>query len=156
MVLEGDFLLCQGDWTVVAICCRLVLYEREVKETNLRDRRIDCDISEVCVSIEVLLKCVLFVLAFQYEKRDVEGVNLSKRTIAFCSMKFTILLKTPLQLGVSVFEHQRGRLRESRHQLASDEETARQPAFFVSCDAFIHGVLWSVVVQMQLLSTVNV
>jgi hypothetical protein len=51
----------------------LVLYEREVKKTNLKDRRIDCDISEVCVSIEVLLKCVLFVLAFQYEKRDVEG-----------------------------------------------------------------------------------
>jgi hypothetical protein len=96
--LEGDFLLCQRDWTVVAICCRVVLYEREVKETNLRDRRIDCDISEVCVSIEVLLKCVLLVFASQYEKRDVVGVNLSKRTIAFCSMKFTILLKTPLQL----------------------------------------------------------
>jgi hypothetical protein len=43
-----------------------------------------------------------------------------------------------------------------RHQSASDEETARQPAFFVSGDAFIHGVLWSVVVQMQLLRTVNV
>jgi hypothetical protein len=43
-----------------------------------------------------------------------------------------------------------------RHQLAADEETARQPAFFVSCDAFIRGVLRSVVVQMQLLSTVNV
>jgi hypothetical protein len=43
-----------------------------------------------------------------------------------------------------------------RHQPASDEETARQPASFVSCDAFIHGVLRSVVVQMQLLSIVNV
>jgi len=86
--LEGDFLLCQGDWTVVAICCSLVLYEREVKETYLRDRRIDCDISEVCVSIEVLLKCVLFVLAFQYEKRDVEVYNSLENSTAALSKCF--------------------------------------------------------------------